>query len=89
MLGSKSAAHHGWPIFLANGAHWMGYVSYVGRYVELVQNTKTNIAQCMIGVNLVQQKKERAITRLKEVITPGIFGKGKKSIELETVVEAT
>jgi hypothetical protein len=31
-------------------------------------------------------KKERAITRLKGVITPGIFGKGKKSIELETVV---
>jgi hypothetical protein len=32
------------------------------------------------------KKKERAITRLKGVITPGIFGKGKKSIELETVV---
>jgi hypothetical protein len=31
-------------------------------------------------------KKERAITRLKGVITPGIFGKGKKSIKLETVV---
>jgi hypothetical protein len=28
----------------------------------------------------------RAITRLKGVITPRIFGKGKKSIELETVV---
>ncbi len=31
-------------------------------------------------------KKERAITCLKGVITPGTFGKGKKSIELETVV---
>jgi hypothetical protein len=35
---------------------------------------------------LVQQKKETAITRLKGVITPGTFGKGKKSIELETEV---
>jgi hypothetical protein len=37
---------------------------------------------------LVQLKKMRAITRLKGVITPRIFGKGKKSIELETVVSA-
>ncbi len=40
MLGSKAAAHHGWPIFLANGAQRMGYVLYVGRYVGLVRNTK-------------------------------------------------
>jgi hypothetical protein len=31
-------------------------------------------------------KKKRAITHLKGVITPGIFGKGKTSIKLETVV---
>jgi hypothetical protein len=31
-------------------------------------------------------KKERVITRLKGVITPEFLGKGKKSIDLETVV---
>jgi hypothetical protein len=31
-------------------------------------------------------KKVRAITHLKGVVTPRIFGKGRKSIKLDTVV---
>jgi hypothetical protein len=36
MLWAKAATHHGWLIFLANGAQWFKNVSYVGRYVGLV-----------------------------------------------------
>jgi len=36
MLRAKATTHHGWLIFLANGAQWFKHVSYVERYIGLV-----------------------------------------------------
>ena len=47
MLGAKAAGYHGLLIFLANG------ISYVGRYVGLVQSRRKKMSLRTIGVNLV------------------------------------
>jgi hypothetical protein len=51
---AKAATHHGRLIFLANGAQWLKNVSYVRRYVGLVQNRRKKMSRRTIGVNLVQ-----------------------------------
>ena len=53
MLWAKAATHHGRPIFGANGDQRGMNVSYVGRYVGLVQNRIQNMSMFTIGVNLV------------------------------------
>jgi hypothetical protein len=53
MLWAKAATHHGRPIFLANGEQRGMNVSYVGRYVGLVQSRIKNMSLRTIGVNLV------------------------------------
>jgi hypothetical protein len=53
MLWAKAATHHGRPIFRANGEQRGMNVSYLGRYVGLVQNRIKNMSLLTIGVNLV------------------------------------
>ncbi len=53
MLWAKAATHHGRPIFGANGEQRGMNVSYVGRYVGLVQNRIQNMSLLTIGVKLV------------------------------------
>ncbi len=57
MLWAKAATHHGRPIFGANGERRVMNVSYLGRYVGLVQSTIQNMSQLTIGVNLVSEKR--------------------------------
>ena len=53
MLGAKPAGYHDWQIFLANGAQRVTHISYVGRYVGLVQSRIKNMSLRTIGVKLV------------------------------------
>ncbi len=53
MLGTKAAGYHGRLIFLANGAQRVTHISYVGRYVGLVQSRVKNMSLRTNGVNLV------------------------------------
>ena len=52
MLGAISAAHHGWLIFLANGASGGSDFLDVGHYVGLVQFLKKKISRRTNGVKL-------------------------------------
>ena len=61
MLWAKAATHHGRPIFGANGESWGMNVSYVGRYVGLVQSTIQNTSQLTIGVKLVTPKLKKVM----------------------------
>ena len=53
MLGAKAAGYHGQLIFLANGAQRVTHISYVGRYVGLVQSRLKNMSLRTNGVNLI------------------------------------
>ena len=51
MIWAKAAGYHGRLIFRANGEQRGMNVSYVGRYVGLVQNRIKNMSLLTIGVN--------------------------------------
>ena len=53
MLGAKAAGYHGRLIFLANGGQRVTPISYVGRYIGLVQNRIQKMSLLTIGINLV------------------------------------
>ncbi len=74
MLWAKAATHHGRPFFGANGESWGMNVSYVGRYVGLVQSTIQNMSQLTIGVNLVPEAPEISTTEVLQCpvqLSPG------------------
>jgi hypothetical protein len=50
MLWAKATTHHGRLIFLANGAQQLKNVSYIGRYVGLVQNRRKKCHGAPLGL---------------------------------------
>jgi hypothetical protein len=50
---AKAAGYYGRLIFLANGVQQVTHISYVGRYVGLVQSRRKKMSRRTIGFNLV------------------------------------
>ena len=56
MLGAKAAGYPGRLIFLANGEQRVTHISYVGRYIGLVQSRIKKMSLLTIGINLVSSR---------------------------------
>ena len=72
MLGAKPAGYHDWQIFLANGAQRVTHISYVGRYIGLVQSRINNMSWRTNGVNLVPRKHTNCQAFLTSIIKHNI-----------------